>query len=102
MPETLPEELKPYPNISSKAYEHPADRAATAALKAVPMLDTVVRKLIEWQYERAIRQMFLSNSVRVGSDSSPTCGRTMSRSAGSSTCRKPTTCTSPTRSCPTH
>ncbi len=66
MTETLPEGLKPYPNISSKAYEHPADRAATAALKSVPMLDTVVRKLIEWQYERALRQMYLSNSVRVG------------------------------------
>lgn len=66
MAETLPEDVKPYPGISSKAYEHPADRAATAALKAVPMLDTVVRKLIEWGYERAMRQMLLSNSVRVG------------------------------------
>jgi Zn-dependent protease with chaperone function len=66
MAETLPADVEPYPKISSKAYEHPADRAATAALKAVPMLDTVVRKLIEWQYERAMRQMFLSNSVRVG------------------------------------
>jgi hypothetical protein len=33
MTETLPERIKPYTNISSKAYEHPADRAATAALK---------------------------------------------------------------------
>jgi Zn-dependent protease with chaperone function len=66
MAENLPEEIEPYPRISAKAYEHPADRAATAALKAVPMLDTVVRKLIEWQYERAVRQMLLSNSVRVG------------------------------------
>jgi Zn-dependent protease with chaperone function len=66
MAETLPENVEPYPGISSKAYEHPADRAATAALKAVPMLDTVVRKLIEWQYERALRQVYLSNSVRVG------------------------------------
>jgi len=66
MTETLPENLEPYPNISAKAYEHPADRAATAALKAVPMLDTVVRKLIEWRYERALRQMYLSNAIRVG------------------------------------
>jgi Zn-dependent protease with chaperone function len=63
---SLPDSVEPYPRISAKAYEHPADRAATAALKAVPMLDTVVRKLIEWQYERALRQMYLSNSVRVG------------------------------------
>jgi Zn-dependent protease with chaperone function len=66
MPETLPDSVEPYPNISSKAYEHPADRAATAALKAVPMLDTVVRKLIEWRYERALRQFYLGNSVKVG------------------------------------
>jgi Zn-dependent protease with chaperone function len=63
--DNLPEAIEPYPNISPKAYEHPADRAATAALKSIPMLDTVVRKLIEWQYERALRQMYLSNSVRV-------------------------------------
>jgi Zn-dependent protease with chaperone function len=66
MPETMPDSIEPYANISPKAYEHPADRAATAALKAIPMLDTVVRKLIEWQYEKAIRQTYLSNSVRVG------------------------------------
>ncbi len=63
---TLPESLEPYPNISPKAYEHPADRAATAALKAVPMLETVVRRLIEWRYERALRQFYLGNSVKVG------------------------------------
>ncbi len=50
--------VEPYFNISPKAYEHPADRAATAALKAVPMLDTLVRRLIEWRYERALRQFF--------------------------------------------
>ncbi len=66
MPETLPDSVAPYTNISPKSYEHPADRAATAALKSVPMLDTVVRKLIEWRYERALRQFYLGNSVRVG------------------------------------
>ncbi len=63
--ELLPEHIEPYPQISSKAYEHPADRAATAALKAVPMLDTVVRKLVEYRYERALRQFYLGNSVKV-------------------------------------
>jgi len=65
MADTLPDNVEPYPNISSKAYEHPADRAATAALKAIPMLDTLVRKLIEWRYERAIRQFYLGTSIRV-------------------------------------
>jgi Zn-dependent protease with chaperone function len=66
MADNLPENVEPYPGISPKAYEHPADRAATAALKAIPMLDTVVRKLIEWRYEKALRQFYMSNSVRVG------------------------------------
>ncbi len=65
MTETMPDSIEPYANISSKAYEHPADRAATAALKAVPMLDTLVRKLIEWRYERALRQFYLGNSIKV-------------------------------------
>ncbi|MGZ4192376.1 MAG: M48 family metallopeptidase, partial [Solirubrobacteraceae bacterium] len=64
MPDTLPEAVEPYPEISSKAYEHPADRAATAALKSIPMMDTIVRKLVEFSYERALRQSFLGNSVR--------------------------------------
>lgn len=54
--------------ISPKAYEHPADRAATAALKAVPHLDTVVRKLIELGYERALRRGVLGSAVRLGED----------------------------------
>jgi Zn-dependent protease with chaperone function len=63
--EHLPENIAPYPEISSKAYEHPADRAATSALKAIPMLDTVVRKLVEFRYERALRQFYLGNSIKV-------------------------------------
>jgi Zn-dependent protease with chaperone function len=57
--------VEPYLNISPKAYEHPADRAATAAMKAIPMLDTLVRRLIEWRYERALRQFFLGNSLKI-------------------------------------
>jgi Zn-dependent protease with chaperone function len=58
-------------DISPKAYEHPADRAATAALSSVPMLDQVVRKLIELQYERALRQSFLASSIKLGPDQMP-------------------------------
>jgi Zn-dependent protease with chaperone function len=52
--------------ISPKAYEHPADRAATAALQSIPMLDKAVRKLIEFQYERAYRQVYLASAVKLG------------------------------------
>ncbi len=61
----LPQALEPYPEISPRAYEHPADRAASAALKSVPMLDVVVRRLVEFRYERALRQFYLGNSVKV-------------------------------------
>lgn len=63
MSELLPRRLA---GISPKAYEHPADRAATAALQSIPGLDAVVRKLIEFSYERAYRQGFMASSVRLG------------------------------------
>jgi Zn-dependent protease with chaperone function len=65
---SLPAEGYQLARISSKAYEHPADRAATAALKAVPHLDTVVRKIIELGYERALRRGVLGSAVRLGED----------------------------------
>src|SRR5918999_1793205 len=70
MTEPLPE-VQRLADISPKAYEHPADRAATAALHSIPMLDTVVRKLIEYGYERALRQVLLAGSVRLGSEQLP-------------------------------
>src|SRR5207237_50969 len=36
-----------------------------------PMLDTVVRRLIEFQYERAFRQGLLASSVKLGDDQLP-------------------------------
>ncbi|MGH2544091.1 MAG: M48 family metallopeptidase [Ardenticatenaceae bacterium] len=70
MTDTLPIRHR-LPGISSRAYEHPADRAATAALRAVPMLDAVIGRLTELQYERAFRQLFLGNSVRIGPEQLP-------------------------------
>src|SRR6202020_870349 len=65
MAQTLPEAVEPYPDISSKAYEHPADRAATAALQAIPVMDKVVRRLVEYGYERSLRQSYLGDSIKV-------------------------------------
>jgi Zn-dependent protease with chaperone function len=67
---SLPEDQRLI-GLSPKAYEHPADRAATAALHAIPMLDTIVRRLIEYGSERALRQMFLAGSVRLGPEQLP-------------------------------
>jgi Zn-dependent protease with chaperone function len=68
---SLPAEGYRLPGISPKSYEHPADRAATAALASIPYLDRAVRKLIELGYERALRQSFLGASVRLGEDQLP-------------------------------
>src|SRR4051812_943649 len=67
MAEELPEDQRLI-DISPKSYEHPADRAATAALQTIPMLDTVVRRLIEYGYERAMQQLLLASAVRLGED----------------------------------
>ena len=63
---TLPVGAYKLEGISPRAYQHPADRAATAALRQVPYLDQVVRKLIELGYERALRAVSLGSSVRLG------------------------------------
>jgi Zn-dependent protease with chaperone function len=66
--QTLPVEGHRLTNISPRAFQHPADRAATAALSSIPYLDRVVRKLIELGYERALRQSYLGSAVRLGED----------------------------------
>ena len=60
-----------YEQISPKAYEHPADRAATSALHALPLLDTVLRRLIDLGHEKRLRQMVMGNAVKLGPDQVP-------------------------------
>jgi Zn-dependent protease with chaperone function len=57
--------------ISPRAYQHPADRAATAALAKVPYLDQVVRRLVALGYERALRAASLGSAVRLGDKQLP-------------------------------
>ncbi len=67
----LPAEGYRLTGISPRAFQHPADRAASAALGAIPYLDRVVRKLIELGYERALRQSYLGSSVKLGEEQLP-------------------------------
>ncbi len=60
-----------YEQISAKAYEHPADRAATSALHSVPLLDKVVKRLTDLGHERRLRQIVMGNAVRLGPDQVP-------------------------------
>jgi Zn-dependent protease with chaperone function len=64
-PTTAPA-LAPFTSISAKAYEHPADRAATAVLHRLPFFDPLVKKLLELTIERRMMQLLLGNSVRLG------------------------------------
>ena len=68
---SVPEAAWKLDRISPRAYQHPADRAATAALQKVPYLDDVVRKLIALGYERALRSASLGASVRLGEEQLP-------------------------------
>src|SRR3954466_11622393 len=68
---SLPDSAYKLGGISPRAIQHPADRAATAALQQVPYLDQVVRKLIELGYERALRQAALGSAVRLGDRQRP-------------------------------
>ncbi|AFM02951.1 Zn-dependent protease with chaperone function [Bernardetia litoralis DSM 6794] len=51
--------------ISSRAWEHPADRAALNTLKKVPGLDKLLSMLFGATSERSLRLMYLASSVRV-------------------------------------
>lgn len=55
-----------FPGISSRAYEHPADRSALVALRKLSGFDTVFKALSGLLPERSLRLLFLSDSVRVG------------------------------------
>ena len=61
----------PLPQISSRAYEHPADRAALEALRAIPGFDEAVRRVAGFITERGVRQIFLANAVQVGAAQRP-------------------------------
>jgi Zn-dependent protease with chaperone function len=52
--------------ISARAWEHPADRAALNALRAIPGVDEVIRKVYGFFGERGVRLLFQANAVRVG------------------------------------
>ena len=51
--------------ISSRAYEHPADRSALVALRKLSGFDTLLRKLFGLFNERAFRLTYLAGAVRV-------------------------------------
>jgi Zn-dependent protease with chaperone function len=53
------------PGISSRAYEHPADRSALVALRKLTGFDTLLKLLNGLFNERAMRLNFLASGVKV-------------------------------------
>jgi Zn-dependent protease with chaperone function len=59
------------PGISSRAYEHPADRSALVALRKLTGFDTILKNLAGLFNDRALRLSFLASSVRASQEQFP-------------------------------
>ncbi|MGH3986743.1 MAG: M48 family metallopeptidase [Actinomycetes bacterium] len=53
------------PEISSRAWEHPADRGALVALRKLRGFDSLIKKLSGLVNERAVRLVYLGSAIRV-------------------------------------
>ncbi len=56
---------KKYADLSKHAYVHPQDSKALAALKAIPGIDSALRKLLSVTGESALRVIFTAGAVKV-------------------------------------
>ncbi|RDI54238.1 M48 family metallopeptidase [Nocardia mexicana] len=63
---TSPDRIRrSFPGISSRAWEHPADRTALVAMRSFTGFDTVLRTLSGLLRERQHRLLYLATAVRV-------------------------------------
>jgi len=65
-PATQPPQRTTFPGISSRAWEHPADRTALTALRRLKGFDQVLKVLSGMLRERQHRLLYLASSARVG------------------------------------
>lgn len=56
---------KKFTGLTKNDYIHPADAKAMAALKAIPGVDSALKKLLAWTGESAIRVSFMASAVKV-------------------------------------
>jgi Zn-dependent protease with chaperone function len=66
-----------FSGISSRAFEHPADRTALTAMRSVPGFDQLLKAASGLLRERQYRLVFLSSSVRVNNRQFPDLDRLM-------------------------
>lgn len=72
MPNVPTRKRNPLPGISSRAWEHPADRGALIALRKLRGFDTVLKMLSGFVNERAVRLVYLGSAIRVDERQFPT------------------------------
>ena len=65
MSETRKRQLRTFPNLVARDFQHPHDIVATEALQAVPGLDKVIAKIMEYSLERVFYLENIASSVRV-------------------------------------
>jgi Zn-dependent protease with chaperone function len=59
------------PGISSRAYEHPADRSALVAMRKLTGFDVLLRRLASLFSDRSLRLLFLASAVRTSQEQFP-------------------------------
>lgn len=59
------EPRKTFAGLHKNDYVHPLDAKALAALKAIPGVDSALKKLLAWTGESAIRVTFMASAVKV-------------------------------------
>lgn len=57
--------------ISPDQYIHPLDRQALAALRKIPGIDSILKKILEFTHESASRVFFSANSIQVNEHQYP-------------------------------
>ena len=82
MPSTPTRRRVPLPGISSRAWEHPADRGALVALRKLKGFDTVLRLLSGLINERAVRLELLGSAIRADDRQFPAMHRSLAEVAG--------------------
>jgi Zn-dependent protease with chaperone function len=62
---TRRKQLRTFPGLTAEDFQHPDDVTATAALRAIPGLDTLVSKVMEYGFERFYYLENVASNVRV-------------------------------------
>src|SRR6476619_6609418 len=65
------------PGISSRAYEHPADRSALVAMRKLTGFDVLLRRLASLFSDRSLRLLFLASGVKASQEQFPQLYQTM-------------------------